>query len=369
LAHSAPSSIAQLEIWETVQSVIRQSRALSRNRAAGNRAMLKLSEVTPRTSAELAALVAKYFSENEVAAVEGDAAVGAAFSRLPFGHLLFTGAGRIGREVMHAAADNLTPVTLELGGKSPAIVAPEYPLGHAAERIVFGKCVNAGQTCIAPDYVLVPAGREHAMAEALRAATDRMYPDLPFNKDYAHLVSERHFQRLAAMLEQARAAGVEILPLSSSMGAPDAARRRFPPIALLNPPETLTAMREEIFGPLLPVIGYRSLDQAIEFVNARERPLALYLFDRDARRVQRALERTLSGGVTVNDVLLHFGEESLPFGGVGASGMGAYHGRAGFETFSKLRPVFLQSRWASVALLNPPYGSRFDRLVRWMLRW
>ncbi len=337
--------------------------------AAGNRAMLKLSEVTPRTSAELAALVAKYFRDDEVAAVQGDAAAGAAFSRLPFGHLLFTGAGRVGREVMHAAADNLTPVTLELGGKSPVIVAPDYPFGHAAERITFGKCVNAGQTCIAPDYLLVPSGSERVMVEALCAATDRMYPDLPFNKDYAHVVSERHFQRLAALLEEARAAGAEIVPLSASMSVPDAARRRFPPIAILNPPDGLGLMREEIFGPLLPVLGYRDLDQAIEFVNARERPLAIYLFDRDTQRVQRVLERTLSGGVTVNDVLLHFGEESLPFGGVGASGMGAYHGRAGFETFSKLRPVFLQSRWASIWMLNPPFGNRFDRLVRWMLRW
>ena len=336
--------------------------------AAGNRAMLKLSEVTPRTSAELAALLAKYFRDDEVGAWQGDAAAGAAFTRLPFGHLLFTGAGRIGREVMHAAAGNLTPVTLELGGKSPAIVAPDYPLRHAAERITLGKCLNAGQTCVAPDYVLVPGGSERAMLDALRAATDRMYPDLPFNKDYAHLVSERHFQRLAAMLEEARAAGVECVPLASSMGVPDPERRRFPPIAILNPPDGLKVMRDEIFGPLLPVLGYRDLDQAIEFVNLRERPLALYLFDRDAERVQRVLERTLSGGVTVNDVFLHVAEESLPFGGVGASGTGAYHGRAGFETFSKLRPVFLQSRWASTWMLNPPYGSRFDRVLRWMLR-
>jgi coniferyl-aldehyde dehydrogenase len=337
--------------------------------AAGNRAMLKLSEVTPRTAQELAALVAQYFREDEVAVVQGDAAAGAAFSSLPFGHLLFTGAGRIGRAVMHAAADNLTPVTLELGGKSPAIVAAGYPLEHAADRITFGKCINAGQTCVAPDYALVPAGAERAMLEALRAATDRMYPDLPFNKDFAHIVSERHFARLAAMLEEARAAGAEIVPLSSSMTEPDPARRRFPPVAIVNPPESSRLMRDEIFGPLLPVLGYRDLDQAIAFVNARERPLALYLFDRDPARVRRLLERTLSGGATVNDVFLHVAEETLPFGGVGASGMGAYHGRAGFETFSKMRPVFLQSRWAGIALLNPPFGARFDRMVRWMLRW
>jgi len=336
--------------------------------AAGNRAMLKLSEVTPLTSAELAALFAKYFSEDEVTAVQGDAAAGAAFSSLPFGHLLFTGAGRIGREVMRAAAESLTPVTLELGGKSPVIVAPQYPLEHAAERVMLGKCMNAGQTCVAPDYLLVPRGSEAAALEALRAATDRLYPDMPFNKDYAHVVSERHFQRLGAMLDEARARGAEIVALSSSMSQPDAARRRFPPLAVVNPPEELKLMREEIFGPLLPVIGYERIEEAVAFVNARERPLALYLFDRDAARVGRVLRQTLSGGVTVNDVFLHVAEESLPFGGVGASGMGAYHGRAGFETFSKLRPVFLQSRWATTWMLNPPYGGRFDRLLRWMLR-
>ena len=262
----------------------------------------------------------------------------------------------------------MTPVTLELGGKSPVIVAPQYPLEHAAERVMLGKCMNAGQTCVAPDYLLVPQGSASAMLQALRAATDRLYPDLTFNKDYAHVASERHFQRLDAMLAEARARGAEIVPLSSSMSQPDAARRRFPPIALVNPPEELKLMREEIFGPLLPVIGYERIEQAIAFVNARERPLALYLFDRDDGRVERVLRQTLSGGVTVNDVFLHVAEESLPFGGVGASGMGAYHGRAGFETFSKLRPVFLQSRWATTWMLNPPYGGRFDRLLRWMLK-
>lgn len=337
--------------------------------AAGNRAMLKLSEVTPRASAELASLVTKYFRDDEVVAVEGGAAVGAAFARLPFGHLLFTGAGPVGREVMRAAAEHLTPVTLELGGKSPAIVAPGYPLEHAAERILLGKCMNAGQTCVAPDFVLVPRGAERAMVAALRAATERLYPNLPANADYAHIVSARHYERLAALLEEARAAGADIVPLSAAMEQPDAARRRFPPLAIVNPPPGLRLMREEIFGPLLPVIAYGDLDEAVRFVNARETPLALYVFDRDARRVQGLLERTLSGGVTVNDVFLHVAEESLPFGGVGASGMGAYHGRAGFETFSQLRPVFLQSRWASTWLLNPPFGERFDRLLRWMLRY
>lgn len=336
--------------------------------AAGNRAMLKLSEVTPHASAELAALLAQHFGDDEVAAVEGDAATGAAFSRLPFGHLLFTGAGRVGQEVMHAAAERLTPVTLELGGKSPVIVAPGYALAHAAERIVLGKCMNAGQTCVAPDYVLVPRASLRPLLEALRAATGRLYPELPRNPDYAHVVSERHFVRLAEMLAEARAAGAEIVSLAAAMPELDAARRRFPPLAVVDPPAQLRLMREEIFGPLLPLVAYERFEEALAYVNARPRPLALYVFDRDPARVRRALRGTLSGGVTVNDVFLHVAEESLPFGGVGASGMGAYHGRAGFETFSKLRPVFLQSRWAATALLNPPFGARFDRLTGWMLR-
>ena len=335
--------------------------------AAGNRAMLKLSEVTPRTSAEIASLVEKYLGEDEVPVVQGGPEVGAEFARLPFGHLLYTGSGGVGRSVMRSAAENLTPVTLELGGKSPAIVAPDYPFAHAAERIALGKCMNAGQTCVAPDYVLVPQGREREMLQLLKGAVARLYPNLDSNPDFAHIVSGRHFERLQAMLEEAKAAGTAIEPLSA-MTQPDPARRRFPPLALIEPPQSLRVMREEIFGPLLPILGYRDHDAAIDYVNGREKPLALYLFDRDAARTRRTLERTLSGGVTVNDVFLHVGEESLPFGGVGASGMGAYHGRAGFETFSKLRPVFLQSRWAGAWMMNPPYGRRFERVLRWMLR-
>jgi aldehyde dehydrogenase (NAD+)/coniferyl-aldehyde dehydrogenase len=334
--------------------------------AAGNRAMIKMSEVTPRTAEALSGLVKKYFQENEVAVVQGGPEIGAEFVKLPFAHLLYTGSGGVGRSVMRSAAENLTPVTLELGGKSPVIVAPDYPFAHAAERTAFGKCVNAGQTCVAPDYLMVEKGREGEMLLALREAITRMYPDLAANPDFAHIVSGRHFERLQAMLEEARAAGTAIEPLSS-MPAPDPARRRFPPLALLDPPPGSRVMREEIFGPLLPILGYRDHDAAIEYVNGREKPLALYLFDRDAARVRRTLERTLSGGVTVNDVILHVGEETLPFGGVGPSGMGAYHGKAGFETFSKLRPVFLQSRWAGSWMINPPYGRRFERVLRWML--
>ena len=331
--------------------------------AAGNHALLKMSEFTPRTGALFAELAARYFERDVVAVVNGDAHVGQAFSALPFDHLLFTGSTAVGHHVMRAASDNLTPVTLELGGKSPAIVAPGYPLAKAAERIAVGKAMNAGQTCIAPDYVLIPQGLEREFAAALRASIDAIYPELATTPDYTHIVNSRHYARLAGYVEEARAAGCETIALSSRMAQPDALSRRMPPLALLNPPAGLAVMRNEIFGPLLPVIGYQSLDQAIEFVTARPRPLALYYFDGNAGRIARMLRTTHAGGVTINDTILHIAQDELPFGGVGASGMGSYHGKAGFDTFSALKPVFHQSRLNGLGLFKPPYGRVFERLV------
>lgn len=331
--------------------------------AAGNRALLKMSELTPATGALLAELVAKYFGPGVVAVANGDARVGREFAALPFDHLLFTGSTGVGHLVMRAAADTLTPVTLELGGKSPAIVSPGYPLGKAAERIIVGKTMNAGQTCIAPDYVLVPRGLERDFAVAARATTDRIYPDLATTPDYSHIINMRHFERLTRYVEEARAAGCGIVELSSRMARPDTLRRRMPPVALLNPPSGLAVMREEIFGPLLPVVGYESLEQAIEFVNARPRPLALYYFDQDAARISRLLRMTHAGGVTINDTIMHIAQEELPFGGIGASGMGSYHGKTGFDTFSKLKPVFEQSKLNGLGWFKPPYGRVFERLV------
>jgi acyl-CoA reductase-like NAD-dependent aldehyde dehydrogenase len=336
--------------------------------AAGNRAMLKLSELTPRTAALLGELAARTFAPEEVAVLEGDAAVGQAFSRLPFDHLLFTGSTRVGYEVMRAAADHLTPVTLELGGKSPVIVGRDYPIGHAAQRIVVGKTMNAGQTCIAPDYVLLPAGRSGAFIDAAREALNRCYPRLATTPDYTAIINDQHFSRLAALLDDARDKGAHVVPLTAAPAEPDPRTRRFPPLALTGVHADMKVMQEEIFGPLLPIVDYASLDEAIAYVNARPRPLALYLFDHDKTRIERVLRQTVAGGVTINDTILHIAQDSLPFGGVGASGMGHYHGREGFDTFSKSKAVFRQSRLNGMGLFAPPYGRLFDTLVRVLLR-
>jgi aldehyde dehydrogenase (NAD+)/coniferyl-aldehyde dehydrogenase len=334
--------------------------------AAGNRAMLKLSELTPRTSALFAQLVADRFADDEVTVVEGDAKVAAAFARLPFDHLLFTGSTGVGREVMRAAAENLTPVTLELGGKSPAIVTEDADFKHAAERIVFGKSLNAGQTCIAPDYALVPAMHVDRFVEAAKSAASRFYPDIAMTPDYSSIVNPRHFKRLTYYLDDAIALGAEIVPLTSV--AADATRRRMPPLILLQVTDAMQVANEEIFGPILPVIPYGSLDDAIRYVETRPRPLALYLFARGRSDIDRVLRETHAGGVTVNDVILHIAQDSLPFGGIGASGMGHYHGREGFLTFSKSKGVFTQSRLSGIGLFNPPFGPRFERLVRFLIR-
>ncbi|MBI4987608.1 MAG: coniferyl aldehyde dehydrogenase [Rhodocyclales bacterium] len=335
--------------------------------AAGNRVMVKMSEYTPATSDLFARLVVKYFSDDEVAVVQGDAGVAQAFARLPFGHLLFTGSTKVGYSVMRAAADNLTPVTLELGGKSPAILGPDYSMEKFAERVMVGKTMNAGQTCIAPDYVLVPAGQAREFIAAARKVVDACYPDILRTPDYSSIVGERHYRRLLGLVEDARGQGAEVVPLSAA-AEPDAATRRIPPVALLNVGADMQVMQEEIFGPILPVVGYRDLDEAIAYVNARPNPLALYYFDHDRGRIEHVLEQTLSGGVTINDTLLHIAQDSLPFGGVGESGKGHYHGFEGFEAFSKKKAVFFQSRVNGMRLFKPPYGKVFERMVSLLIR-
>ncbi|WP_409558957.1 coniferyl aldehyde dehydrogenase [Cupriavidus sp.] len=333
---------------------------------AGNRAMVKLSEYTPRFSALFAQLVQSTFAPDEVSVINGDAEVAATFSALPFDHLLFTGSTNVGHHVMRAAAANLTPVTLELGGKSPAIIGPHADFDHAVERIVVGKLLNAGQTCIAPDYVLLPEDQRDRFAEAARRCVNRLYPDLARNPDYTSIISPRHFGRLVSMIDAARAAGAGVVPLTDAM--PDADARRLPPVLLTDVPGDVMAMQEEIFGPVLPVVTYRTVDEAIGFVNARPRPLALYLFDRRRDVVDHVMRQTVAGGVTINDTLFHIAQDDLPFGGVGPSGMGVYHGRAGFETFSKLKPVFHQAGLNGAGLLRPPYGKRFASMLKLLLR-
>lgn len=334
--------------------------------AAGNRVMLKMSEFTPRFSALFAGLVARHFAADEVWVVTGDAKVAQAFSALPFDHLLFTGSTTVGQHVMRAAAANLTPVTLELGGKSPAIIGPGARFEHAVERIVFGKLVNAGQTCIAPDYVLLPRARIDAFIAVAQRVMARMYPQLAQNAQYASIVSDRQYQRLVALRDDARDGGARVHRLGDA--AEDAARRLLPPQLLSNIDDGMAVMREEIFGPLLPLLPYDTIDQAIAYVAARPHPLALYLFEQDRTLIEQVLTRTTAGGVSINDTLYHIAQHGLPFGGVGASGMGGYHGEAGFRTFSHLKPVFHQARFNGAGLLNPPYGARFRRMLDLLLR-
>lgn len=332
--------------------------------AAGNRVLIKMSEYTPCFSALFAELIEKHFPEDEVRVVNGDAEVAAAFAGLPFDHLLFTGSTAVGRKVMRAAADNLTPVTLELGGKSPAIIGPNARFDHAVERIIYGKCVNAGQTCIAPDYVLLPRARQQEFIDHARAVFARMYPDAASGQ-YASIITPRQHARLLQWLDGAVAAGATAHALSD---ARDDAARLLAPILLTNVSVEADVMREEIFGPLLPLVPYDNLDDALEYIAARPHPLSLYLFETDRATVRRVLERTHAGGVSVNDTLYHIAQHHLPFGGAGPSGMGAYHGEAGFRTFSRMKPVFRQSRFAAASLLNPPYGKRFQRVLKLLLR-
>jgi coniferyl-aldehyde dehydrogenase len=336
--------------------------------AAGNRALLKLSEFTPGFAALMQALVAKHFSTEEVAVVTGGADVAAAFAALPFDHLVFTGSTAVGRKVMAAASANLTPVTLELGGKSPTVIAPGYDLAHAVARVLTGKLLNAGQTCIAPDYVLVPRAQLPAFADAAAAQARRLYPRGLDDADYTSIVNLRQYTRLTGYLDEARAAGVRVLPLFDGAAA-DEPRHRLAATLVLDPPPHLALMREEIFGPILPVLPYDDIAQAVAQINGRPRPLALYWFDQDRARAQWALEQTHVGGACINDTLLHVAQDELPFGGVGASGMGHYHGHWGFDSLSKLTPVFEQARINGMGLFMPPYRPLVGKLLTLMKRY
>ncbi|MDH4556330.1 coniferyl aldehyde dehydrogenase [Pseudomonas sp. BN417] len=326
--------------------------------AAGNRVMIKMSESTPATSQLLKDLLARIFPEDLVGVVLGEAEVGVAFSRQPFDHLLFTGATSIGKHVMRAAAENLTPVTLELGGKSPAIVSTDVPLADAAERIAFGKTMNAGQTCVAPDYVLVPEDRVDGFVEAYRQAVQGFFPQLKDNPDYTAIINERQLGRLNGYLADAKAKGARLVPLF-----PEAQGRRLPHTLVLNATDEMKLMQEEIFGPLLPIVPYRQLEDAFAYINDRPHPLALYYFGYNRGEQQRVLHETHSGGVCLNDTLLHVAQDDMPFGGIGPSGMGHYHGHEGFLTFSKAKGVFIKQRFNAAKMIYPPYGKAIQKLV------
>ncbi len=330
--------------------------------AAGNRVILKPSEITPRFSALLARAVADTFDPAQVTTITGGPDVARAVCALPFDHLVFTGSTSVGRQVMQAAAANLVPVTLELGGKSPAILCRSFDLRAAARTVALGKFYNAGQTCIAPDYALVPSDLVQPFAEAVLAEARRMYPSVAGNPDYTSIVSDRHHARLHALLEEAEAGGGRALRLQDAPG-----ERRMAPTVVMDPPLDSALMRDEIFGPILPVIGYGDLADAIGFVNDRPRPLALYVFASDAASTDAVLAQTVSGGATVNGTLLHCLQDDLPFGGVGPSGMGAYHGHAGFTRLSHARGVFKPGKFSGFTLLTPPYGKKMRYALRLMV--
>jgi coniferyl-aldehyde dehydrogenase len=336
--------------------------------AAGNHAMVKPSELAPKSADVLQKMIAAIFPPDYIAVVNGDARLAAEFTSLPFNHLLFTGSTRVGKLVMKAASDNLTPVTLELGGKCPAIVHRDFPLRTAVERILTGKLYNAGQTCLAPDYVFVHESQRDEFVKLASEVAQQLYPKWSGNPDYTHIASVQHFERLNAYVRDAVTRGAKPVPLGSQEAPTSTTDRLFTPIVLLDTNDSMQVMREEIFGPILPLLMYRELAEVLEYVNAHERPLALYYFDRSAGRIDHVLQNTISGGVTINDVIYHIAQNNLPFGGVGASGMGHYHGRAGFETFSKKKSVFLQSRFNTLKFLRPPYSPLTDRVIRFLLR-
>lgn len=335
--------------------------------AAGNRAMIKPSEATPATSAFLEQFLTQLFASEQVTVIQGDASVGAAFSALPFDHLIFTGSTAIGRKVMRAASDNLVPVTLELGGKSPAVVARGHAAA-AAESIAWGKLANAGQTCIAPDYVLLHPEDIEPFVAAFDTAVKRMYPDGPTSEDYSSIINDHHYQRLLALRDDARKRGARIVEAGVAARADSKRNRVIAPTLILDAQKDMRVMQEEIFGPLLPVCRFDQIDEAITTINTGPRPLALYYFGpADAER-EAVLARTTSGNVTINNTLLHYAQDDLPFGGVGQSGMGAYHGIEGFRAMSHARGVLVQSRRNLGNLLRPPFGKLADWVLKFMLR-
>jgi coniferyl-aldehyde dehydrogenase len=335
--------------------------------AAGNRVMLKPSEMAPRTAEFIADFLAGLFSPEQVTTVLGDQSVGAALSALPLDHLLYTGSTAVGRHVMRAAAENLTPVTLELGGKSPCIIGENAALPGAVESILYGKLVNAGQSCIAPDYVLVPAPMREEFIRLAAQAVGKMYPELKTSPDYTSVINEHHYQRILRYTEEAKAAGVRVVELAPITEIPAPDKRKLIPMLVVEPDDELAVMREEIFGPVLPVKTYTTIEDAIDYVNRHPRPLALYYFGTDAKARDEVLRRTFSGGASVNTTLMHALVEGLPFGGSGASGFGAYHGEAGFQTFSHRKSVFFQSRFNLSAVLRPPFGTLADHLIKLLM--
>lgn len=333
--------------------------------AAGNRCMVKPSEFNPRTAELIKELIARYFSEEEVAVVTGGPEVGAAFSSLAFDHLLFTGATNIGRLVMRSAAENLTPVTLELGGKSPVFIGDSADIETSAFKIMNGKSMNCGQICISPDYVFVPEAKLEEFITHCTNTINSLYPDATVNKDYNAMINERHYDRINKHIEEAKAQGARIINTDSTAKEWNSDTQKIPVHLVVNPSEELGISQEEIFGPIMIIRSYTNLDECIAYVNARPRPLALYYFGKDKAEEEKVLSHTISGGVCINNVMMHFNCDDMPFGGVGASGMGHYHGHEGFKTFSHMRSVYTDG-WVDFIKLGgmlPPYSEKTDKIL------
>jgi len=339
--------------------------------AAGNRCMIKPSEYTPATSEVMAEIFPAAFDEVEIAVVTGGPQTGADFSGLPFDHLLFTGATSIARHVMRAASDNLVPVTLELGGKSPVVVSRSADMQKTTDSIMTGKMLNAGQICLAPDYVFVPEEKMDDFVSSAQRSISRMYPTLLDNPDYTSVIDQRHYDRLNGYIEEAKAKGTEVVEVNpANEDFRQQPTHKIPPTLVIDPDDDLQVMQDEIFGPILPLKGYRDVDETLDYINHKPRPLGLYYFGTDSNEEDQVLTRTTSGGVTVNDVVMHVAQEDLPFGGVGPSGMGAYHGHDGFRTFSHAKAIFTQSKVnvAELAGLRPPYGEKMLKAIKAQMR-
>jgi coniferyl-aldehyde dehydrogenase len=333
--------------------------------AAGNHVIVKPSELAPATAETLRQMISEAFPEEYVAVVTGGREVASACSALPFDHILFTGSQGVAKLVMNAAAENLTPVTLELGGKSPALVHESYPMATAADRICSAKFWNAGQTCVAPDYTLVPSTKVDEFVHKCESVISKRYPHPASNADYTHLINQQARDRMRGLVDDARSKGARIVQIDSKQGDLPVGSRFFPPTLILGADNSMQVMQAEIFGPILPIVEYSVIDDALAFINARPRPLALYYFDRNKSRIKKVLEHTVSGGVTINDCIFHFVQHQLPFGGVGPSGMGAYHGFDGFLAFTKRKGVLLQNTLVGSFLnrLKPPYTPWSDRAI------
>lgn len=335
--------------------------------ATGNRVMIKMSEYTPLTAAVFKTMLSEGFEEDHVAVITGDAEIGAAFSRLPFDHLLFTGSTEVGKKIMHAAADNLTPVTLELGGKSPAIIADDIPLEDIIDRLCYAKALNAGQTCVAPDYVLLPRGKMGSFIELYLNAFRKMYPTLAGNKDYTSLHNAKSHARMTEFLQDAEAKGARIFKSSDELVSDGTFRMAMHLVT--NVTDEMKVMQEEIFGPIFPIVPYDNIEEALTYVRQRPRPLGLYLFSYDHALQEHVTYHTHAGTMCINEALFQVAVDDLPFGGIGPSGMGHYHGHEGFLNMSKAKAIFKKGRFTSMRLVYPPYGGVIQKfLQKWLIR-